>query len=125
MTDGAGVPPLAGVPGLESVPFSGFEAAGAGTGVELEVGESLMSFTGVSSLTGCESGSMIARSLSGETLSVTVLIDAVVVLVVVAVVVVVAADDLRRSLAGVADLLEGAIVLIVMIFRTEFADTIW
>lgn len=52
MTDGAGVPPLAGVPGLESEPFSGFEGAGAGTGVELEVGDSLTSFIGVSSLTG-------------------------------------------------------------------------
>lgn len=49
ITDGAGVPPLAGVAGFESEPFSGFEAAGAGTGVELE-GESLTSFIGVSSL---------------------------------------------------------------------------
>lgn len=52
MADGAGVPPLAGVAGFESEPFSGFEAGGAGTGVE--EGESLTStsFMGVSSLSG-------------------------------------------------------------------------
>lgn len=104
MTDGAGVPPLAGVPGLESEAFSGIEAAGAGTGVELEVGDSLMSLMGVSSLTGCEAGSMMARSRSGETFRVTVLEEEEVVVVAVV-------DDLRRSLAGVADLLWGAIAL--------------
>lgn len=106
MTDGAGVPPLAGVPGLESEPFSGFEAAGTGTGVEVEDGDSLASFMGVSSLLDCEPGSMIACSRSRETFRVTVLED---VLLLVAV-----ADDLRRSLAGVADLLEGAMAFAVM-----------
>lgn len=100
------MPPLAGVPGLESEPFSGFEATAAGTGVELEVGDSLTLLTGVSSFTGCELGSMMARSRLGATLRVIVL-EEVLVLVVVA-------DDFRRSLAGVADLLEGAIVLVVM-----------
>lgn len=92
MTDGAGVPPLAGVAGFESEPFSGCEAGGAvGTGVEWDVDDSL---TGVSSLTVSDPGSMMARSRSGAILSVTV-VDV--------------ADDLRRSLAGVADLLDGAI----------------
>lgn len=52
MTDGAGVPPLAGVAGFESEPLSGFGAAGARTGVE--EGESLRSTSlmGVSSLAG-------------------------------------------------------------------------
>lgn len=46
---------------------------------------------------------MIARNRSDGTFSMTILEDALEVVVV--------ADDLRRSLAGVADLLDGAIAL--------------
>lgn len=99
MTDGAGVPPLPGVAGLESETLSGMAAAPLGTGVEVD-GESLESFMGVSSLAASDAaGSRMARSLSAETLRMTTLEAAEAVL----------AEDLRRSFAGV-DLLDGAIV---------------
>lgn len=99
MTDGAGVPPLPGVAGLESEALSGMAAAPLGTGVELD-GSSLESFMGVSSLaTSDAAGSRTARSLSGATLRVMTLEAVEAVL----------AEDLRRSFAGV-DLLDGAIV---------------
>ncbi len=67
---GAGVPPAAGVPGVESDAFSGFEAGAAGSVFEV-AGESLAG-EGESSLTagGGAAGSTIARSFSGDTVMV-------------------------------------------------------
>lgn len=92
--------PLAGVAGFESEALSGFVAAAAWREVESE-GESLTSFIGVSasSLAACETGSRRVRSLSDETLRVTSLE--------------VALDDLRRSFAEPAVLLDGAIASVV------------
>lgn len=67
---GAGVPLPAGVAGLESEAFSAFDAGAAGTVVEV-AGDSSASLGGVSSLTDGGEGSMMARSLSGETVRVT------------------------------------------------------
>ena len=71
MTDGAGVPPAAGVVGLESEALSPLEV-GAACRVADVAGDScdsLMSLAGDSSLT--DWGSMISRSLPGETVRVT------------------------------------------------------
>lgn len=93
MTVGTGVPFAPGVAGLESeATVSGFKTGGAAVGVE--TGETLRSLTGVSSLTsgGLELGERMARSRSGETLSLTILVS-------------LAAEDLRGlSLAEAAAL---------------------
>lgn len=95
ITDGTGVLPLAGVAGFESEAFSGIEAAAAWRDADSAEGESLASFMGVSSLGLCEVGSRRVRSLSDETLRVTSREAAL--------------EDLRRSFAVPAVLMDGAI----------------
>jgi hypothetical protein len=83
------------VAGFESEAFSGIEAAAAWRDVDSAEGESLASFMGVSSLGLCEVGSRRVRSLSDETLRVTSREAAL--------------EDLRRSFAVPAVLMDGAI----------------
>lgn len=117
MTDGAGVPPFAGVAGLESdaLPFSRIEAAATvGAGVEL-AGDSLaVSFIGVLSLVDWGPDPKMARRRSGETLRATILESLVLPV----------EEDLRLlSLAAAADLLvEGAIASIVAFVVAEMAE---
>lgn len=71
MADGAGVPFAPGVAGLESEARFSFGMIGAAVGVE--AGDAFESLVGVSSLTDCDFGYMIARNPSDETLRVTIL----------------------------------------------------
>lgn len=105
---GAGVPPAAGVAGLESEAFSALDTGAAGRVVDV-AGESFASLGGVSSFTSRDSGSTIALSLSVGTCNVTVRLDLLAGLVLRRVPLLVPLTlppDLRRSLAMTALLAE-------------------
>ena len=93
------MPLPAGVAGFESETFSAIDAGAAGKVVEVP-GDSSISLGGVSSLTDGGDGSRMARSLSGETVSVTRPGDDL-------------APDFRRSLEAPAVVLpDGAIAMV-------------
>lgn len=118
MTDGAGVPSA--VAGLES--DARFSVGTAGAAVGVETGDTFESLAGVSSLTDCNFGLMIARSRSDGTLRVTIFES-------LAVSFSLAAEDLRGlSLAEAAALvLDGgmASILLVMTFGVVNSVGVW